>query len=289
MSSLIIGCGYLGRRVVRLCRGEGDDVVALVRSHRRADELSAEGFQTLVADVTRPETLDAIPAAERVLYCVGYSGNQGATRRQVHVDGLAAVLDRLDPNRSRVVFVSTTGVVGDARGAWVDDTTTCQPNREAGRAFAEAEATLRRHACGERAVILRMAGIYGPGRLAHADELRAGRPLEVASENYVNLIHVDDAAQVVIAAWKRANPPETYLVSDGQPVYRRDFYLFLARLLDAPVPRFVEPASDSGRERHDATNKRVDSRRALADLGVRLIYPSYRDGLTASVRHTAPE
>jgi nucleoside-diphosphate-sugar epimerase len=284
MSSLIIGCGYLGRRVAQLCQDEGDEVAVVTRSSRRGAELVQAGFPTLVADVTRPETLDALPAARRVVFCVGFAGNHGLSRRQVHVAGLAAVLDRIAEVGTRFVFVSTTGVLGDAAGAWVDDTTPCRPTRAAGRAFLEAEQTLRRYRCAEQSAILRMAGLYGPGRVARLDEIRAGRPLEVAAANYMNVIHVEDAARMVLAAWNRAKTPETYLVSDGQPVYRRDFYRYLAKVLDAPAPRFVEPAPETAMERHDATNKRVDSRRVLADLGVPLVYPSYREGLASILR-----
>jgi nucleoside-diphosphate-sugar epimerase len=100
----------------------------------------------------------------------------------------------------------------------------------------------------------------------------------------VNLIHVDDAANVIIAAERHSRPPRTYIVSDGHPVQRREFFSYLAKVSGLASPQFCEPieGDESGRSR--GGNKRVSNARMLADLGVQLAYPTFREGLAAAVQ-----
>jgi len=280
MTKLIVGCGYLGRRVGD--RWMEHEVFATTRSPDRADELRRAGLRPVVADVTRPETLSGLPPAETVLYAVGFDRSSGASRQQVYAEGLQAVLDAVDPAVTRrIIFISSTGVYGDPGGQWVDEDTPCQPESDGGRAFLAGEDMLRRHPLGDRSIVLRMAGIYGPGRVPKANELRAGKPVAVAAGGSVNLIHVDDAAAAVVAADTRTEPPRLYLISDGHPVERREFYSYLAEVLGCGEPRFVEPAPEQRRIGRGGGDKRVGNRRMLEELGVRLAYPTHRQGLAA--------
>jgi nucleoside-diphosphate-sugar epimerase len=285
MSTLILGCGYLGRRVARDWLAQGDRVVAVTRSPLHAQSLAAEGLESMVADVTRPETLAGVPAAETVLYAVAFDRAGGDSRRAVQIDGLRAVLDALPAATGRILYISSTAVYGSADGAWVDEQTPCRPDRENGRIAMTAEDLLRAHPLGSRAVVLRLAGIYGPGRIPRMDDVQAGRPIAVADDALINLIHVDDAAMVVAAAGEKVEPPATYVVSDGQPVLRREFYRHLAELLHAPAPTFTTPDPAPTESPRGAGNKRVCNARMLDDLKVRLAYPSYREGLAVMVRH----
>jgi nucleoside-diphosphate-sugar epimerase len=180
-----------------------------------------------------------------------------------------------------LIFISSTGVYGNCEGGWIDEDTPCHPDRESGRMALAAEETLRSSALGACATVLRLAGLYGPGRIPKIDDLLAGGPLAVAAGAVVNLIHVDDAASVVLAAERQARPSATYVVSDGHPVPRREFYRYLAELLRLPPPTFVEPSPREGRSPRGAGNKRVRNHRMLEELHVRLDYPSYREGLAA--------
>jgi nucleoside-diphosphate-sugar epimerase len=189
------------------------------------------------------------------------------------VDGLANVLAGLPPP-GRLVYVSSTGVYGQA-GDEVDESAPTEPADEAGRVVLEAERLLRR--AGSALIILRFAGLYGPGRLIGAQRLRIGEPVPGDPDGWLNLIHVDDGARAVRAAAERGEPGTVYNVSDGHPVRRRDFYAHLAGLLGAPAPRFEpEPGARAG-------NRRVSSRRLREELGVVPAYPSYVEGLAASV------
>jgi nucleoside-diphosphate-sugar epimerase len=282
MIKLILGCGYLGRRVADRWRVLGHEVLGVVSHAEHARQIAAAGILPILADVTEPATLRALPPAETALYCVGYDPAGRKSRREVYVEGLGNVLRALAPVTRRIIFISSTGVFGEAGGEWLDEESPCRPAREAARALLAAEQQLLAHPLGDLAVVLRLAGLYGPGRLPQAVEIRSGRPLTAAERCWVNLIHVDDAAAVVVAAEARARPPRTYLVSDGHPVQRREYLGRLAELLGAPPPVFCpgKPAS-SGR---GAGQKRVRNTRMLAELGVRLLYPSYREGLAAAVR-----
>jgi nucleoside-diphosphate-sugar epimerase len=278
---LIFGCGYLGRRVARRWRDTGDRVVAVTRHAETAHRFSEEGFQPLVADVTRPATLAGLPAADTLLFAVGHDRSAGPPIEQVYATGLANVLAALPQAVRRIIYISTTGVYGDAGGDWVDEATPPAPSRDGGRASLAAEAILRTSPLASRGVSLRLAGIYGPDRLPYLAQLQAGEPIAAPSAGWLNLIHVDDAATTVLAAADHDAPPGIVCVSDGQPALRRDYYAEVARLVGAPPPTFVDPPTDSPRAARAATAKRVANALLTGKLSVSLRYPTYREGLAA--------
>ncbi|MGE0609031.1 MAG: SDR family oxidoreductase [Pirellulales bacterium] len=283
MTRLIIGCGYLGTRVAQRWRDAGQEVALLTRSAATAQRWRDEGYAAVIGDVTQPGTLNQLPPAETVLYAVGFDRRAGLPMRDVYVGGLRNVLNALPNSTGRLIYISSTGVYGSADGGWVDEATPCVPLRENGRVCLEAERVLQQHPLGNKAVILRLAGIYGPQRIPSQDKLKAGEPIDAPAEGYLNLIHVDDAASVVLAAEKFPQPAGLYLVADGQPAVRGEYYAELARLLKAPPPRFVPPPVDSPAAARAAADKRIDSRKMFAELKVRLQYPDYRAGLAAIV------
>jgi nucleoside-diphosphate-sugar epimerase len=274
--ALIIGCGYLGRRVAARWLAAGRRVAALTR--RNGHTLSALGLDTIVGDVLDPNSLRHLPPAPVVLYAVGYDRGGGQTMRAAYVDGLGHVLDVLPPPR-RFLYVSSTGVYGQTNGGWVDELSSTEPVEESGRVVLEAERLLRARL--PDAVILRFAGIYGPDRLLRRQPLLKGEPLVGDPEKWLNLIHVTDGADAVLAAERQARPGETYLIADDEPVPRRDFYSLLAGLLKAP------PAAFDLRPETGSANRRVSNRKARAELGWIPCFPTYREGLPAAVRESA--
>jgi nucleoside-diphosphate-sugar epimerase len=281
MAKLIVGCGYLGRRVARRWLAAGETVYAVTRSAKHADVLTQEGLHPIVADVTRPESLERLPQAETVLYSVAYDPLGQATRDEVYAGGLRAVLDTLPATTGRVLLTSSTGVYGPAAGDWVDENSPCRPTRDAGRAMLAAEAVLRSSRFWDRSIILRLAGLYGPGRIPRMADLLAGRPIAMTTQGYLNLIHVDDAAGLIVAAEWRATPPRIYVVADGRPVRRRDFYQHLAALLGLPPATFTDPPPGDQSALRGGSDKRVRSAKIFEELTFPLAYPSYREGLAA--------
>lgn len=284
MTKLIFGCGYLGERVARRWRDIGHHVVVTTRRHARAAEFRQRGYSAIVADVTRPETLSQLPVADSVLFAVGFDRTGRDSIHDVYAGGVRNLLAALPADAGRFIYISTTGVYGPAQGAWIDETKPPNPQREGGRASLAAEQALVDHPLGQRSVILRLAGIYGPGRIPFVRELRECQPIPAPASGWLNLIHVDDAVEVVIAAdglTPFKNGPRRYCVSDGHPVERGDYYSEVARQIGAPPPQFIEPDSTSPRTLRAEANRRINNARMLADLRPTLTYPDYRAGLAA--------
>jgi nucleoside-diphosphate-sugar epimerase len=280
---LVVGCGYLGTEVARGWLATGDRVLAVTRSPARAESLAATGIRPVVCDVTGHagppprEALAALPAIDTVFWAVGFDRTSGTTHRDVHVGGLAALLDAI-AGGPRVILSSSTGVWGDEGGGTVTEQTPVNPAREAGRVLVEAESLLRSHPRGP-GVALRFAGLYGPGRLPRLDDLRAGRPIAADPDSWLNLIHVDDAAAVVRAVAAAASPRPLYVVSDGRPILRRDWYGHLATITHSPPPVW-----DAAAPRSRGADKRVDPALLFRDLPVVLTHPEPLRGLEAVLR-----
>jgi nucleoside-diphosphate-sugar epimerase len=285
VSTLIVGCGYLGARVGSLLVRKGDQVFGTVRSSQRATEIANFGIEPLIADVLSPETLESLPAVERVLCCVGFDRAGGADMRTVYVEGLRNLLERLPALVSRLVYASSTSVYGQSDGEWVDEDSPAEPIQESGRVCLEAEqvASHWARAAGVSLVVLRFSGLYGPDRVIRRALLQRGEPIPGDPARFLNLVHIDDAAQAAIAALDSASPDSLYLVSDDRPVERREYYALAARLLGAPPPRYEPSAVGRAGVAQDPANRRIANRRMRTGLGVDLLYPDIRAGLPAAL------
>jgi nucleoside-diphosphate-sugar epimerase len=291
---LIIGCGYLGRRVARRWIGANATVFALTRSAERARAFRESGIEAVIGDVTDPASLTTLPEMDTILYAVGLDRESGKSQRDVYVGGLDNVLDRVTGKVRRFLYVSSTSVYGQSAGEWVDESSECRPESENGKVCLEAEQLLQSRI--PDANILRLAGIYGPGRLAaRIAALRAGLVLEGSPDAWLNLIHVDDAVAAILACEGRGAPGKTYLVCDDRPIRRLEYYQLLASLIGAPPPRsgvlppsgrggqggsgeMVSPAPKSEPQPANL-NKRCSNRRLHDELRVTLHYPTVRIGL----------
>jgi nucleoside-diphosphate-sugar epimerase len=278
---LIVGCGYLGRRIAALWCAQNHRVFATTRSAARADEWRARGLQPILCDVLDPASLRSLPRVESIAYCIGLDRSSGVSMLSLYVDGLANVLAALPHPASRFLYVSSTSVFGQTDGEEVDESATTEPQEESGKVVLAAERFLL--AWLPSAVILRFAGIYGPGRLMRGQAIKAGEPIVGDAEKWLNLIHVEDGAAVVVAADERAAPGSIYNVSDGSPVRRRVFYTKLAEVLKAPQPRFIPLAPGSVVPPHERGHRRIVSRRMREELGVTLRSPNYEAGLLATI------
>ncbi len=200
MKKLILGCGYLGRRVAQAWLEAGQEVLALTRSSQRAEQLAANGIRPIVGDVTSSLDLRDCADIDTLLFAVGFDRKAGKPIRDVYVEGLRRTLDQLPALPRRFIYISSTGVYSQNDGQWVNEQSPCEPVREGGKACLAAEELLRQHPVGQRAIILRLAGIYGPDRLPKLQDVIAGKPIAATANGYLNLIHVDDAVQIILAA-----------------------------------------------------------------------------------------
>lgn len=300
---LIIGCGYLGSRVAKLWRAAGHDVIATSRRESPSSEMVDADVFPARADVTQPNTLNWLQFApalsgqpiESLIYSVGYDRQTPHSIEQVYAEGLRNVLSVLPSSIQRVIYISTTGVYGAAGGEWVDENTATNPQREGGKASLAAEQVLAAHPIGKHSIILRLAGIYGPQRIPHIDKLVADEPLALPTEGWLNLIHVDDAAAIIVAIdkWATENPitngPAVFCVSDGHPVVRGDYYREVGRLAVGKEPTFVEPDPTSPAALRAQSDKRIRNHKFQETLDYRFHYPNYSAGLAAILHNDSSE
>lgn len=284
---LIVGCGYVGRRVAGLELDGGAAVAALARSGASAERLRAHGIEPLSGDLDAPASLRSLPASGVDLYCLAPPPSRGVTDPR-----LAALLDVLVPgNRPRrIVLISTTGVYGDCHGEWVDETRAPNPTADRARRRLDAEKQLRAFGVrtGCEVVILRVPGIYGPDRLP-VERLRKGLPLLREDEApWSNRVHVDDLVAACLAAMARGRGGAVYNISDGHPSTMTDYFRRVADALALPRPNEIARAAagdhiDAGMLSYLAESKRIDNRRMREELGVVLRYPTLAQGLAAGV------
>ena len=283
MAKLIVGCGYLGQRIGKIWLQQGYDVHAITRKPERAGELAAAGFHSIIGDVTQPDTLNELPLADTVLVAVGMDRSVYSDIDLVYVDGLKNLLDNLTVVPRHLIYISSTGVYGDFDGDWVDETSKTEPLRPGGKACLKAERLLQNSRFADRVTILRFAGIYGDGRVPTREKIESGQMKMLATGGFLNLIQVDDGASIVDRAAKQSPDGSTYIVSDGSPILRRDYYDYMAKLLDVDEIPKKEIGADSTTAR-GGSSKRVSNQKLLDWLGgFEFLYPDYRAGLKQAI------
>ena len=279
MRILIVGCGYVGLPLGAELVRRGHEVFGLCRHPGR--ELAAAGLVPLPADLTRPETLAPLPREfDRVVNCAASGGGSAEDYRRLYVEGNQNLLAWLSPRPpGKFVYTSSTSVYAQSDGAVVTEDSPAQPEAPTARMLVEAEARLQAAASsGFPAVILRVAGIYGPGR-GHAFQqfLRGEARLEGEGACHLNMIHRDDVAGAIRAAWERGTPGEIYNAVDDEPVTQRAFFTWLAATLNRPLPPSVAADEGAWRKR-GVTNKRVCNTKLHTRLEYHFKYPNFRAG-----------
>jgi len=282
--TLIVGCGDIGRRAARRLLAEGRDVAGFVRSPGSADALDRLGVRPVTGDLDYPP-LPELPSLGADLFHFAPPPRSGEVDSRT--GNLIAALER-DGNPRRIVYISTTGVYGDCGGAWIDEH--WPPNPSVARAKRRLDAEYRLRAWRERSggelVILRVGGIYGPGRLP-LERLQKGLPLVREEEApFTNRIHADDLVAVALAAMERGRDGAVYNATDGQPSTMTDYFNRIADLVGLPRPPLIPLAEASeqlsvGMASYMAESRRLDNRKLREELGVTLCYPSLDQGLSS--------
>ena len=319
MTVLLAGCGDLGTEAGLRFEAAGHRVVGW----RRSPEKLPAAIEGVAADLGSAE-LPPIPAdTTAVVVAIAADSPTEDAYRAAYVDGLSNVLDAVlasGANVRRVLFVSSTAVYGDAGGGWIDERTTPEPGGFSGRIIREAEELLhsRLRGTGITPVVLRLGGIYGPGRTRLIDQVRGGTAVIPAASRFTNRIHRDDAAAAIVHLCTMGTvPAAVYLGVDNEPAELGDVLEFLAAELGLPAPAAESTgaagaaaasggttgtwasggttgASASGGKASGGEPSRGGNKRAsnglIRSTGFEFQYPSFREGYRAvlagiGVRH----
>jgi nucleoside-diphosphate-sugar epimerase len=283
IDTLIIGYGDTGRRVAALEQAEGRSVMALVRTPGKRLQHPLPHPLILTGDLDIPASIHDVPERPGVLYWFAPPPATGWDDPR-----LSAFLQRLTPAHypEKLVYISTSGVYGDCQGAWVTENQPPAPRTDRAMRRWAAEQALRAWAAatGVACVILRVPGIYGPGRLP-LERLRQGLPVIRPEEApYSNRIHVDDLAQICVAAGRYAGPATLFNVSDGHPTTMTDYFMQVADLTGLPRPPCISLAEaatslSASLLSFIEESRRMDNRLLRESLGIVLRYPDLASGL----------
>ena len=284
---LIVGCGDVGLRVVRLLAGRWR-VLALTSTAARAPELRAAGAVPLLGNLDDPASLGRLAGlADAVLHLAPPARDGDTDERTRHLLDALARQARV----RRLVYGSTTGVYGDAGGARFDETRAVNPASDRARRRVDAEARVRRFGrrAGVRATVLRIPGIYAGDRPGgHPRErLAKATPVLVAEDDvFTNHIHADDLARACVAALHRGLPQRVVHASDHTDLRMGEYFDLAADLCGLPRPpritraeaeRTMSPMQMS----FWSESRRLDNRRLVSELRLVLRYPTVREGLLA--------
>ncbi|MCC9195378.1 SDR family oxidoreductase [Arthrobacter sp. zg-Y820] len=284
MTVLIAGCGDLGTEAGLRFAAAGFSVLGW----RRSPEKIPAPLTGQAADLTRGE-LPRIPADTGVVVIAVAAGSRSESAyRAAYVDGTANVLDALERDGvrpRRILFVSSTAVYGDADGGVVDEETPAAPATVTGAVILEAEELL--HTRRPDAVVLRLSGIYGPGRTRLIDAVTGGTAVVPNRPQPTNRIHRDDAAAAIVHLTTAVpDPAQLYVGVDDEPVDLAEVLRFLAAELAAELP---DAPADSSTESSRGGNRKLSNAR-LRGTGFEFAYPTFREGYRAvlagdGVRH----
>lgn len=282
----MVGCGYTGRRLWHLCAAQDRDFVGTASSDESLARLRARGIPAVLLDLDHPGARLApeLCHGRVIVYMAPPPDAPGADPR------LRAFLASLPALPEALVYLSTTGVYGDTGGSVVDEETPPAPGSARGRRRLDAEqaATAWADANAVPLRILRVPGIYGPGRLP-LERIRQGAPVVRAAEaGPGNRIHVDDLAGACLAAADYSGPQQVFNVGDGNHASTTEYFRAVAAAAglpappELPLPELLAAVSPAMRS-FMVESRRVDTSRMQGELGFTPRYGSLDAGIAASL------
>ncbi len=293
MRVLIVGCGYVGLPLGKELARQGHGVFGLRRSTLAADEMRSAGIQPLLADVTQPESLANLPRDfDWVVNCTASGGGGADDYRKIYLEGNRNLIAWLAGSPlKKFVYTSSTSVYGQNDGSVVTEQSPVEPKAATSKVLVETEKLLLAAVTSQKfpAVVLRVAGIYGPAR-GHSFKqfLRGEARIEGDGARWLNMIHRDDLISSIITALQNGKPGEIFNAVDQEPVSQLKFYEWLAAELQKPLPPRVATDAEGWRKR-GVSNKRVSNAWLMAQLNPRFKFPDFRAGYAAELRRMAAE
>lgn len=274
---LIAGAGYVGTALALRLAEQGHQVHGL----RRDPTHLPPSVLPLRADLSDPCTLEQLPDdVDHVVFAAAADSSEPEAYRATYVRGLRHLIEALQRRRApvrRLVFTSSTAVYAQSDGDWVDESSPTQPRHFTGELMLEAERAAAQS--GWPTVILRLGGIYGPGRARMIEQVRAGHVTTAAGGSFVNRIHRDDCAGAAAHLLFLPEPAPVYLGVDDEPASSRVLLEFVAERLGRPLAA-LDLAQGGTRTR--GSNKRCRNARLRAS-GYVFRYPTYREGYGALI------
>jgi nucleoside-diphosphate-sugar epimerase len=276
MKTVIAGCGYVGTALYKNLALEGHEVAAF---RRDIGTLEAAGFEAYAADFTKPETMKYLPPAAFAVFAQAPSqetDDYESTYLRSTENLLAALKDKISRH---VILISSTSVYGQRDGGWVDETTDpIKDGYENEDAAKKASILLEseKRVLDAGGVVLRLGGIYGPGRHRLA-ALKSGKMKAVPSAAWINRIRVEDIVSAIRILMEKGKPGEIYLGVDDKPTTQREFYYWVAAELG------IELAPEAPAAGPHASNKRCSNKKLKA-LGFRPKFPTFREGYSELVK-----
>ena len=279
MHVLVAGAGWLGSSVARALAGSGHRVTAVRRDPGRAAALLSPGVDPLALDLSGPEALERLPRdLDAVVACQSASADGPEAYRRAYVECNRTLLGALRAagRPAVLLYTGSTGVFGQRDGSEVDEETPPQPASATAEVLVEAEELVLGAARdGVRGMVLRLSGLYGPGRNWPLERVRAGQiALGPGDGAWLNLCHLDDAVSAVLAAIAKGRAGAVYHASDAEPVRRRDLVTWVSGRLGIAPPHLPPEARAPS-----LPDRRIRAERTRAALGIELRYPTYREGL----------
>ncbi|MDH3343403.1 MAG: NAD(P)H-binding protein [Gammaproteobacteria bacterium] len=285
LNAIIIGCGDIGIRVGLQLLQQHYQVTGIVRSTGSANKLKALGFDTAIVDLDQPEPTLPLISNDSLLFYFAPPTEDG--ERDLRMKRFLAALTSSTTTPARIIYISTSAVYADSKGAWINEQIPTAPNNSRGKRRLDAEQQLNKLQS-EQSVnisILRVTGIYSANRLPFR-QIQSGQPiLELAVAPYSNRIHADDLATTCIAAaLKSSKPVAIFNVSDGHPGSISQYFREVALAFNLQPPPEInweaaQQVLSPGMLSYLRESKRIDSRLMMTELGVTLNYPTLESGL----------
>jgi nucleoside-diphosphate-sugar epimerase len=290
---LIIGFGDIAQRMVPLLAGRCR-IYALARDPGRFALLRALGVTPIPGDLDEPASLAPLAGIAHDVTHLAPPPDRGA--RDTRTTHLVAALAKGGSLPQHFVYISTSGVYGDCGGELVPETRPLRPQTERAQRRADAEHQLRDwgRRSGVRVSILRVPGIYAADRLPLA-RLTRGTPALTAEEDaYVNHVHADDLARIVVAALRRGGPGRMYNAADDAPIRMGDYFDLVADRFGLPhLPRVTRAEADRVLPENLRSfmneSRRLVNRRLKQELRFKLRYPNVRHGILAATRNSGEQ